>query len=121
MAVRDRPGSLLASLQPFAEREINLHKLESRPRRGKPFEYVFYVDLMAPVDAPEVEDALAQVAEHTRSSACWAATGRRESRSDGLPGSGSSLPIRWAAWRRTSFLPAIPSDASASPPGWSRR
>ena len=52
MAVRDRPGSLLASLQPFAEREINLHKLESRPRRGKPFEYVFYVDLTAPVDAP---------------------------------------------------------------------
>ena len=65
MAVLDRPGSLLASLQPFAERNINLHKLESRPRRGKPFEYVFYVDLMAPADAPEVEDALARVAEHT--------------------------------------------------------
>ena len=65
MAVRDRPGSLLASLQPFAERDINLHKLESRPRRGKPFEYVFYVDLMAAADAPEVEDALAAVAEHT--------------------------------------------------------
>jgi prephenate dehydratase len=65
MAVLDKPGSLLASLQPFAERNINLHKLESRPRRGKPFEYVFYVDLMAPADAPEVEDALARVAEHT--------------------------------------------------------
>ncbi len=65
MAVRDRPGSLLASLQPFAERDINLHKLESRPRRGKPFEYVFYVDLMAAADAPAVEDALAAVAEHT--------------------------------------------------------
>jgi len=65
MAVLDRPGSLLASLQPFAERGINLHKLESRPRRGKPFEYVFYVDLMAAADAPEVEEALARVAEHT--------------------------------------------------------
>jgi prephenate dehydratase len=65
MAVLDRPGSLLASLQPFAARGINLHKLESRPRRGKPFEYVFYVDLMAAADAPEVEAALAEVTEHT--------------------------------------------------------
>ena len=65
MAVLDRPGSLLASLQPFAERDINLHKLESRPRRGQPFEYVFYVDLMSAADAPEVEEALALVAEHT--------------------------------------------------------
>jgi prephenate dehydratase len=65
MAVLDRPGSLLASLQPFAARGINLHKLESRPRRGKPFEYVFYVDLMAPADAPEVAEALREVAEHT--------------------------------------------------------
>jgi len=65
MAVLDEPGSLLASLQPFAERAINLHKLESRPRRGKAFEYVFYVDLMAAADSPEVEEALASVAQHT--------------------------------------------------------
>lgn len=65
MAVSDEPGSLLASLQPFAVRKINLHKLESRPRRGKPFEYVFYVDLMAPADDPEVTAALDEVARHT--------------------------------------------------------
>jgi prephenate dehydratase len=65
MAVLDEPGSLLASLQPFAERDINLHKLESRPRRGKAFEYVFYVDLMAAADDPQVEDALGEVARHT--------------------------------------------------------
>jgi prephenate dehydratase len=65
MAVLDRPGSLLSSLQPFAVRGINLHKLESRPRRGKPFEYVFYVDLMASADDPQVAAALKDVAEHT--------------------------------------------------------
>ena len=48
-----RPGSLLASLQPFADRHINLHKLESRPRTGKPFEYVFYVDLVAAAGDPD--------------------------------------------------------------------
>lgn len=65
MAVLDEPGSLLASLQPFAKRSINLHKLESRPRPGKPFEYVFYVDLMAAVDDAEVRAALDEVAKHT--------------------------------------------------------
>ncbi len=65
MAVLDEPGSLLSSLQPFALRGINLHKLESRPRRGKPFEYVFYVDLMAAADEPEVTAALDEVAAHT--------------------------------------------------------
>jgi prephenate dehydratase len=65
MAVLDKPGSLLSSLRPFAERDINLHKLESRPRRGAPFEYLFYVDLMASADSAEVEAALAEVANHT--------------------------------------------------------
>ena len=65
MAVLDRPGSLLGALRPFAERGVNLHKLESRPRPGAPFEYLFYVDLMGPGDSPEVLAALEDVAEHT--------------------------------------------------------
>src|SRR5512132_4104266 len=65
MAVLDRPGSLMGALQPFADRGINLHKLESRPRRGKAFEYLMYVDVMAPGDASELDAALKEVAEHT--------------------------------------------------------
>ncbi|MDP9185533.1 MAG: prephenate dehydratase [Actinomycetota bacterium] len=64
-AVLDQPGSLLGSLEPFAARGINLHKLESRPRRGKPFEYVMYVDVMAAADDPAFEEALAEVQRHT--------------------------------------------------------
>jgi prephenate dehydratase len=65
MAVLDEPGSLLHSLEPFAERGINLHKLESRPRRGRPFEYVMYVDVMAAEDDPGLQAALEEVREHT--------------------------------------------------------
>jgi prephenate dehydratase len=65
MAVLDEPGSLLGALQPFAARGINLHKLESRPRRGKPFEYVMYVDVMAAGEDPALLDALAEVTAHT--------------------------------------------------------
>lgn len=65
MAVLDEPGSLLGALQPFAARGINLHKLESRPRRGKPFEYVMYVDVMAAGSDPALADTLKEVAAHT--------------------------------------------------------
>jgi len=65
MAVLDEPGSLLGALQPFATRGINLHKLESRPRRGKAFEYVMYVDVMAAGDDPELLQALDEVVGHT--------------------------------------------------------
>jgi prephenate dehydratase len=64
-AVLDEPGSLLGALRPFAERGINLHKLESRPRRGKPFEYLMYVDVMAAVGDPSLQEALAEVGRHT--------------------------------------------------------
>jgi prephenate dehydratase len=65
MAVLDRPGSLLASLQPFADRGVNLTKLESRPRPGAPFEYVFYVDVARAADDPDVIAALDDVRAHT--------------------------------------------------------
>jgi len=64
-AVLDEPGSLLGALQPFAERGFNLHKLESRPRRGKPFEYLMYVDIMAGMDDPALAEALREVKRHT--------------------------------------------------------
>jgi len=65
MAVLDEPGSLLHSLEPFASRGINLHKLESRPRRGRPFEYLMYVDVMASGSDPALLAALGEVEEHT--------------------------------------------------------
>src|SRR5262245_24498056 len=65
MAGDDRPGSLFRALQPFADRGINLTKLESRPRRGAPFEYLFYIDLDGSTEDPNVAEALDGVRLHT--------------------------------------------------------
>jgi len=45
LAVRDDPGSLHAALSPFADRGINLTRIESRPARGRSWRYIFIVEL----------------------------------------------------------------------------
>jgi prephenate dehydratase len=42
--VANRPGTLVAALQAFADHNTNLCKIESRPVQGQPWQYVFYVD-----------------------------------------------------------------------------
>ena len=44
-SVRNEPGALYELLSCFKEQGVNLSKLESRPRRDPPWEYVFYLDL----------------------------------------------------------------------------
>ena len=45
MAVHDAPGALYEALQPFARRDINLTRLESRPARGAAWRYLFFVEM----------------------------------------------------------------------------
>ena len=56
--VRNEPGALLAVLRVFADRGLNLSRLESRPSRAGRWEYVFWVDLDADASEPVAADAL---------------------------------------------------------------
>jgi prephenate dehydratase len=57
-------GSLYRCLGALAERHLNLTKLESRPRPGRPWEYVFYADVEAAAELPEMIEALAELSTH---------------------------------------------------------
>ncbi len=64
-STRNAPGALYKCLSVFALRDIDLSKLESRPLRGKPFEYFFYVDFMGHVKEERCRNALAHLGEVT--------------------------------------------------------
>src|ERR1019366_551071 len=58
------PGCLYRCLGAFAERHLNLTKLESRPRAGRPWEFVFYADIESAAGTPWMVEALTELSEH---------------------------------------------------------
>ncbi|MEX2397630.1 MAG: prephenate dehydratase domain-containing protein, partial [Balneolales bacterium] len=61
----DGPGALVEILQIFAEAEINMTKIESRPRLGSPWRYDFYVDLEMDSRSEPAKRILAKLSSKT--------------------------------------------------------
>lgn len=59
MSVKDKPGALYELLTPFAEQNLSMTKIESRPARTGKWEYVFFVEVEGHVDDPAVAAAVA--------------------------------------------------------------
>jgi prephenate dehydratase len=62
-STKNMPGALFRALSALALRDINLTKIESRPLRGKPWEYMFYLDFIGRRDDANVQNALAHLSE----------------------------------------------------------
>jgi prephenate dehydratase len=58
-----RPGTLARALAPFADAGLNLTKLESRPDRATPWQYLFYLDVEGRVADPAMQGVLAALRE----------------------------------------------------------
>ncbi|MEO0321809.1 MAG: prephenate dehydratase domain-containing protein [Myxococcota bacterium] len=66
LALRDEPGALYQSLAPFADRDVNLTRLESRPASRGPWRYVFYLEMDGHVSDRNVVTALEDVRATSR-------------------------------------------------------
>jgi prephenate dehydratase len=62
-STRNIPGALFKAIGALALRDLNLTKIESRPLRGKPWEYMFYLDLLGHQDELKVKNALSHLGE----------------------------------------------------------
>ncbi|MGH7898685.1 MAG: prephenate dehydratase [Candidatus Binatia bacterium] len=60
-SIKDEVGILHRMLEPFADNRINLTRIESRPLRGKPWEYVFFLDFLGHRQERRVARALTQL------------------------------------------------------------
>lgn len=61
LSIKDGVGALYNILAPFAENNINLTKIESRPFRKKPWEYIFFIDLEGHQEDQPVKRAIDRV------------------------------------------------------------
>ncbi len=62
-SMKNEPGVLYSILQPFAARRLNLTKIESRPTKRRPWEYVNFVDFEGHRDTDDVRAVLDEVKE----------------------------------------------------------
>ena len=62
----ESPGALVRVLSELADREVNLTKIESRPRRVRLGHYMFFADLVGGTDDPAVREALDALSERVQ-------------------------------------------------------
>jgi chorismate mutase / prephenate dehydratase len=60
-SLKDEPGSLFRSLEPFNKAKVNLTKIESRPSKRKAWEYIFFVDMEGHIEDRKLRKAVDEI------------------------------------------------------------
>ena len=61
VSLHHEPGALLRALQPFDKRKLNLTRIESRPSRLRPWDYIFFLDVTGHEQESAMQAALKQL------------------------------------------------------------
>ncbi|MBI3884916.1 MAG: prephenate dehydratase [Opitutae bacterium] len=61
VSLHHEPGALLHALAPFNRRKLNLTRIESRPSRLRPWDYIFFLDVTGHHDDPAMQAALKEL------------------------------------------------------------
>lgn len=61
VSLHHEPGALLKALTPFEKRKLNLTRIESRPSRLRPWDYIFFLDVSGHYDDPAMQAALKEL------------------------------------------------------------
>jgi chorismate mutase/prephenate dehydratase len=85
LALNHRRGALARCLDELARRDVNLTKLESRPRPASPWEYLFYLDIEGHVDDSRVKEALDGIAPYTNTLKILGCYPRRARQDEEIP------------------------------------
>ncbi len=62
--LKNKPGSLYNSLEPFKKAKVNLTKIESRPSKRKAWEYIFFADMEGHIENKKLRKAIDAVMEN---------------------------------------------------------
>lgn len=66
VSLKNTPGALYRAAGVFAGKGINLTKIESRPSRKNPWEYVFFIDFEGSLQDAGVQEALVEMQSHAQ-------------------------------------------------------
>ncbi len=58
LSLKDEPGILFKALKPFANRDLNMSKIESRPLKLKAWEYIFFIDVEGHEEDPAILETI---------------------------------------------------------------
>jgi len=61
LSLKHEPGILFKALKPFADRNLNMSKIESRPLKQKAWEYLFFIDVEGHEEDPAVTETLEEL------------------------------------------------------------
>ncbi len=61
IGLKDKPGALFSVLYPFSQYKINLTKIESRPTKKKPWEYIFFIEFAGSLKENKIVKAIKSI------------------------------------------------------------